>query len=68
MSIKRNVTTILKDRDIGRSKQVQLIFDRWVTKSTPSSFRTRVNTDGVVPSLHVDYKGARLKHGDLAVL
>jgi hypothetical protein len=47
--------------DIGRPKQVQLIFDRWVTKRTPGLFRTRVITDGVVPSLHVDYKGTRLK-------
>jgi len=37
--------------DIVRPKQVQLIFDRWVTKSTPGLFRTRVITDGVIPSL-----------------
>ena len=47
--------------DIGRPKQVQLIFDRWVTMRTPGLFRTRVITDGVVPSLHVDYKGTRIK-------
>jgi hypothetical protein len=52
---------IRENLDIGRPKQVQLIFDRWVTKSTPGLFRTRVITDGVVPSLHVDYKGARIK-------
>jgi hypothetical protein len=52
---------IRENLDIGRPKQVQLIFDRWVTKSTPGLFRTRVITDGVVPSLHVDYKGTRLK-------
>lgn len=52
---------IRENLDIGRPQQVQLIFDRWVTKSTPGLFRTRVITDGVVPSLHVDYKGTRLK-------
>ena len=52
---------IRENLDIGRPKQVQLIFDRWVTKSTPRPFRTRVITDGVVPSLHIDYKGTRIK-------
>jgi hypothetical protein len=52
---------IRENLDIGRPKQVQLIFDRWVTKSTPGLFRTRVITDGVVPSLHLDYKGTRVK-------
>lgn len=52
---------IRENLDIGRPKQVQLIFDRWVTKATPSSFRTRVITDGVIPSLHIDYKGTRIK-------
>jgi hypothetical protein len=47
--------------DLGRPSQVQLIFDRRVTKRTPGRFRTRVITDGVVPSLHVDYKGSRIK-------
>jgi hypothetical protein len=52
---------IRENLDIGRPKQVQLIFERWVTRSTPGSFRTRVITDGVVPSLHIDYKGTRVK-------
>ena len=52
---------IRENLDIGRPKQVQLIFDRRVTKSTPGLFRTRVITDGVVPSLHIDYKGTRIK-------
>ena len=41
--------------------QVQLIFGRRVTKATPGRFRTRVITDGVTPSLHVDYKTSRIK-------
>ena len=52
---------IRENLDIGRPKQVQLIFDRWVTKATPGPFRTRVITDGVIPSLHIDYKGTRIK-------
>src|SRR5436305_14213325 len=34
---------------------------RAVMRRTPGRFRTRVITDGVVPSLHVDYKKARIK-------
>jgi len=52
---------IRENLDIGRPKQVQLIFDGGVTKTTPGSFRTRVITDGVIPSLHIDYKGTRIK-------
>src|SRR5262249_5681093 len=28
---------------------------------TPGQFRTRVITDGVIPSLHIDYKLSRIK-------
>jgi hypothetical protein len=52
---------IRENLDIGRPGQVQLIFDRRVTARTPGRFRTRVITDGVVPSLHVDYKNTRIK-------
>jgi hypothetical protein len=52
---------IRENLDLGRPKQVQLIFERGVTKTTPGLFRTRVITDGVVPSLHLDYKGTRIK-------
>jgi hypothetical protein len=52
---------IRENLDIGRPKQIQLIFERWVTRSTPGPFRTRVITDGVIPSLHIDYKGTRIK-------
>jgi hypothetical protein len=47
--------------DLGRPDQVQRLFARRVTKGTPGRFRTRVITEGVVPSLHVDYKRSRLK-------
>jgi len=52
---------IRENLDIGRPEQVQLIFDRRVTKRTPGKFRTRVVTPGVTPSLHVDYKNSKIK-------
>jgi hypothetical protein len=52
---------IRENLDLGRPSQVQLIFDRRITRKTPGRFRTRVITDGVVPSLHVDYKNTRIK-------
>ena len=47
--------------DLGRPDHVQLIFNRRVHRRTPSRYRTRVITDGVTPSLHVDYKHSRIK-------
>ena len=52
---------IRENLDLGRPDQVQLIFERRVTKRTPGRFRTRVLTEGVTPSLHVDYKHSRIK-------
>ncbi|KIG12381.1 hypothetical protein DB30_01540 [Enhygromyxa salina] len=53
---------VIRDNlDIGRPDRVQLIFGRRVTKRTPGQFRTRVFTNGVIPSLHVDYKNTRIK-------
>ena len=52
---------IRENLDLGRPDMVQLIFDRRVTKRTPGRFRTRVLTDGVIPSLHIDYKNTRIK-------
>ena len=40
---------------------MQLIFERRITKQTPGRFRTRVITEGVTPSLHMDYKRSRIK-------
>jgi hypothetical protein len=51
--------------DIGRPDQIGLVFDRRIIRkgrhATPGRFRTRVITDGVIPSLHVDYKNAKIK-------
>ena len=52
---------IRENLDAGRPDHVQLIFDRRVTRRTPTRHRTRVMTDGVSPSLHVDYKHSRIK-------
>jgi hypothetical protein len=52
---------IRENLDIGRPDQVQLLFQRRVIKRTPGRFRTRVLTQGVTPTLHVDYKRSRIK-------
>ena len=52
---------IRENLDLGRPEQVQLIFDRKVTRKTPGRFQTRVITAGVIPSLHVNYKSSRIK-------
>ena len=57
---------VIRDNlDVGRPDQVSLIFDRRVVRkgrfATPGRFRTRVITDGVTPSLHVDYKHTKIK-------
>ena len=56
---------IRENLDIGRPDQVQLIFERRIVRRgcspTPGRFRTRVITEGVYPSLHVDYKATRIK-------
>ncbi len=52
---------IRENLDIGRPSQAQLIFERRINRRTPGRFRTRVITEGVIPSLHVDYKSSRIK-------
>jgi hypothetical protein len=52
---------IRENLDLGRPEQVQLIFERRITRATPSRFRTRIITEGVTPALHVDYKHSRIK-------
>ncbi len=53
---------VIRDNlDIGRPDRVQLLFQRRITKKTPGRFRTRVITDGVSPTLYVDYKSTRVK-------
>jgi hypothetical protein len=57
---------VIRDNlDIGRPDQVALVFDRRLIRrgprATPGPFRTRVITEGVAPSLYVDYKHTRIK-------
>jgi hypothetical protein len=52
---------IRENLDIGRPSRVQLLFDRRITRRTPGRFRTRVITDGVTPSLHIEYKHSHIK-------
>jgi hypothetical protein len=56
---------IRENLDLGRPEQVSLIFNRRVHQGrrnrTQARFRTRVITNGVIPSIHVDYKSSRIK-------
>lgn len=52
---------IRENLDLGRPEQVHLIFKRRVSRRTPGPFRTRILTDGVMPSLHVTYKRTEVK-------
>ena len=51
--------------DLGRPEKIGLVFDRRIVRRgahrTPGRFRTRVLTEGVTPSLHVDYKHNKIK-------
>ena len=56
---------IRENLDLGRPDKVGLIFARQVRRRgkrpTPGRWRTRVLTEGVTPSLHVDYKHSKIK-------
>jgi hypothetical protein len=57
---------VIRDNlDTGRPDHVCLIFDRRMMRTgpraTPGPFRTRVITEGVTPSLHIDYKHTKIK-------
>ena len=52
---------VRENLELGQPDHVQLIFDRRVNRRTPSRYRTRVITDGVIPSLHVDHMHSRTK-------
>jgi hypothetical protein len=55
---------IRENLDLGRPDRVRLLFPRRLTRRTPApafGYRTRVITDGVEPSLHIEYKHSHLK-------
>jgi hypothetical protein len=55
---------IRENLDLGRPSRVRLLFPLRLTRATPPpafGYRTRVITDGVQPSLHVEYKSSHVK-------
>lgn len=55
---------IRENLDLGRPDRVGLLFPLRITRRTPPptyGYRTRVITDGVQPSLHVEYKHSHVK-------
>lgn len=56
------VEHLIRDNlDLGRPDRVRLIFERQVTKRTPTEFKTEVITYGVMPSIRIHYKHSALK-------
>ena len=51
---------IRENLDIGRPEDVRLIFNRKITRRTPGSFRTRIVTHDITPSLNVYYKNTSI--------
>lgn len=55
---------IRENLDLGRPDRVSLLFPFRIRRTTPAprfGYRTRVITDGVEPSLHVEYKHSHVK-------
>jgi hypothetical protein len=55
---------IRENLDLGRPDRVRLLFPLRITRATPPpafGYRTRVITEGVQPSLHVEYKSSHVK-------
>ena len=52
---------IRENLDLGRPDHVQLIFNKKIRRQTPGRLQTRVITQGVIPSLHANYKNTRIK-------
>jgi hypothetical protein len=56
------VEALIRDNlDLGRPDRVSLIFERKVTKATPSEFHTRVLREGIQPIIRIHYKHSALK-------
>jgi hypothetical protein len=55
---------IRENLDLGRPDRVGLLFPLRITRATPPpayGYRTRVITDGVQPSIHIEYKHSHVK-------
>jgi hypothetical protein len=56
------VEALIRDNlDLGRPDRVSLIFERKVTKATPSELHTRVLREGIQPIIRIKYKHSALK-------
>ncbi len=56
------VEALIRDNlDLSRPDRVSLIFERKVTKATPSEFHTRVLREGIQPIIRIRYKHSALK-------
>ena len=56
------VEALIRDNlDLGRPDRVSLIFERKVTKATPSEFYTQVLREGIQPIIRIHYKHSALK-------
>lgn len=56
------IESLIRDNlDVGRPDRVSLIFERRVTKRTPSEFHTQVIQHGVLPCIRIRYKHSTLK-------
>jgi hypothetical protein len=53
--------TLRDQLTLGRPDQVEIVFDRKVTRATPGRFHTRVITQGVQPKLQAHYKHSKIK-------
>ncbi|HEV7453350.1 MAG TPA: hypothetical protein VGO16_18630, partial [Pseudonocardiaceae bacterium] len=55
----------IRNLDAGRPDRISLVFDRRIRSTgrrpTPGHFRTRVITEGVTPSVYIDYKHTAIK-------
>ncbi len=56
------IEALIRDNlDLGRPDRVSLLFERKVTKTTPSEFHTQVIRQGVLPCIRIRYKHSALK-------
>lgn len=56
------IESLIRDNlDLGRPDRVSLLFERQVTKATPSEFHTQVVRQGVLPCIRIRYKHSALK-------
>jgi hypothetical protein len=53
--------TISDQLDLGRPDNVQIVFDRKITRATPGVFQTKVFTRGVAPVIQAHYKHSKVK-------